>query len=243
MVSVRDLCHSFDGKEVLRHIDLQVEPGQIAAIMGSSGGGKTTLLRCVSGLIEARSGKIEVDGVDVAGNPVEARRRMGMVFQGAALFDYMSVHDNVLFGVKRHLKLSSKEREQVVTDALERVGMDASDAGKMPAELSGGMRKRVGMARALALNPKVMLYDEPTTGLDPITAYAIDTLICKVRQHMQVTSLLVSHDVNSVVRVADSVAFLHEGSLVFQGSPPEFLASDHPNIRDLVQKATATTLT
>jgi phospholipid/cholesterol/gamma-HCH transport system ATP-binding protein len=242
MVSVKELTHSFSGRVVLRDINLQVDSGEIVAIMGSSGGGKTTLLRCISGLIEATKGCIEVDGVNVVKQPVEARRRMGMVFQSAALFDYMNVHDNVLFGVTRHLKLDHTESEKVVVDALEQVGMSSADAGKAPAELSGGMRKRVGMARALALSPKVMLYDEPTTGLDPITTYQIDELICGVRSRLGMTSLIVSHDVNSVARVADRVAFLHDGELIFQGTPKEFLASDLPSIRELVSRATATTL-
>jgi phospholipid/cholesterol/gamma-HCH transport system ATP-binding protein len=242
MVSVRNLTHVFEDRPVLRDISFEVAPGEILAIMGSSGGGKTTLLRCISGLIEATEGQIEVDGIDVKKSPVEARCRMGMVFQGAALFDFLNVEDNVIFGVVRQRKLKGKEAKAIAKESLASVGLADSDATKMPSELSGGMRKRVGMARALALNPKVMLYDEPTTGLDPITTYAIDTLIHTLRQQFQVTSLLVSHDVTSVVRTADHVAFLHDGQLIFKGSPTDFLQAQDPNIRELIEKSRATEL-
>lgn len=240
MVEVSSLSHAFDRGRVLDSIELRVEPGQIVAIMGSSGGGKTTLLRCISGLITPTEGRVTVDGVDVRQDPEEARRRMGMVFQSAALFDYMTVHENVLFGVHRQSGLSKAEEKKVVSAALKQVGLAEEDSRKMPAELSGGMRKRVGIARALALSPKVMLYDEPTTGLDPITTYTIDSLIVQLRRELGMTSLVVSHDVSSVARVADRVAFLHGGKLVFEGTPDEFLACEEPNIRELVSKSQAT---
>jgi phospholipid/cholesterol/gamma-HCH transport system ATP-binding protein len=242
MVSIRKLTHRFGDLDVLRDINIEIAESEILAIMGSSGGGKTTLLRCVSGLIEASDGDIEVDGVNVKQDPNEARCRMGMVFQGAALFDYMNVEDNVIFGVVRRRKLGHSEAHKIAKEALEKVGLDPADVKKMPSELSGGMRKRVGMARALALSPKVMLYDEPTTGLDPITTYAIDSLIHSVRAEFKVTSLVVSHDVNSVMRTADKIAFLHGGELTFEGTPDEFIKSEDPNIRELIEKSTAKTL-
>jgi len=242
MVSIRNLSHTFEDAPVLQDISLEISEGEILAIMGSSGGGKTTLLRCVSGLIEATAGDVEVDGVNVKTNPNEARTRMGMVFQGAALFDFMTVQENVVFGINRQKKYSRKEALVKAKEALINVGILEVDLQKMPSELSGGMRKRVGMARALALNPKVMLYDEPTTGLDPITTFSIDSLVRSVRSDFNVTSLVVSHDVNSVVRMADRVAFLHGGELVFEGTPSDFLVSDDPNIRELVEKSRATVL-
>jgi phospholipid/cholesterol/gamma-HCH transport system ATP-binding protein len=239
MVSLRGVSKSFDSTVVLRNIDLDIEQGEIVAIMGSSGGGKTTLLRCISGLSPATSGEVIVDNIDVNKEPEEARRRMGMVFQSAALFDYMDVHDNVLFGIKRQLRLDTKEQKVEARKALERVGLK-DDEDKMPSELSGGMRKRVGIARAIALNPKVMLYDEPTTGLDPITAYTIDRLIADLRKDLNVTTLVVSHDVSSVFRIADRVAFLHAGELIFTGTPQEFAKSKEESIQELVTKSQAT---
>ena len=230
----------FEGHTVLDNISLRAEPGEILAIMGSSGGGKTTLLRCISGLLRPTQGFITVEDIDVNRDPEEARRRMGMVFQSAALFDFMNVIDNVLFGIDRQLKLEPDKRASIAGAALDRVGLDRRDLSKMPSELSGGMRKRVGIARALALSPKVMLYDEPTTGLDPITTYTIDSLIASLRHEHKLTSILVSHDVNSVARVADRVAFLHAGQLVFTGSPKEFEEASLPAIRELVDKARAT---
>jgi phospholipid/cholesterol/gamma-HCH transport system ATP-binding protein len=238
IVSVQNVTKRFDTRDVLADISLEVAEGELVAIMGSSGGGKTTLLRCISGLIAPTKGRVVVDGVNVQADPEEARRRMGMVFQSAALFDYMDVQANVLFGVGRQLKATKAEQLEVAKKALARVGLEGNEH-KMPSELSGGMRKRVGIARALALNPRVMLYDEPTTGLDPITTYTIDALMLDLRREMGMTSLIVSHDVSSVFRTADRVAFLHGGHLVFVGTPDEFAAAEDENIQELVQKSRA----
>ena len=236
MISVRNLSHSFSGRQVLNNINLEVEQGEIVAIMGSSGGGKTTLLRCISGLIVPTKGDVFVDGVEVRREPEEARRRMGMVFQSAALFDYMDVWDNVMFGLRRRGKRVHAQPDKVAADALGQVGLNGSEK-LMPAELSGGMKKRVGIARAIALQPKVLLYDEPTTGLDPITTYTIDALIKSVRNSMGATTLVVSHDVTSVVRTSDRVAFLEDGELTFLGTPEEFLKSENQAIKDIVNKS------
>jgi phospholipid/cholesterol/gamma-HCH transport system ATP-binding protein len=238
MVEIEGLSVSFGDRAVLRNVSLSVGEGEIVALMGSSGGGKTTLLRSVSGLLPIQKGKVTLDGVDVARQPEEARKRMGMVFQQAALFDYMNVADNVLFGVKRRAKGSAAEHLAKANAALSRVGL-AGEEAKMPAELSGGMRKRVGIARAVALDPKVILYDEPTTGLDPITTYTIDRLIVELRKSLGVTSLVVSHDVSSIFRVADRIVFLHEGEVIFNGTPDEFDRSDEVSILELVRKARA----
>ena len=240
MISVRGLSKSFGDKAVLADIDLEVAEAEIVAIMGSSGGGKTTLLRCISGLIKPSSGTITVDRVDVNEDPEEARRRMGMVFQQAALFDYMNVEDNILFGVRRWGIVGRSEERQYVHGILQRLGLEDTQH-VMPGELSGGMRKRVGIARAIALKPKLMLYDEPVTGLDPITAYAIDSLVVELRRDMNVTGLVVSHDVSSVFRVADRIVFLEKGQLTFVGSKQEFEVSQNPAIRELVQKAQSRT--
>ncbi|HWD37566.1 MAG TPA: ATP-binding cassette domain-containing protein [Fimbriimonas sp.] len=242
MISVKGLTKAFDGHPVLKDISLEANQGEILAIMGSSGGGKTTLLRCISGLLAPTSGSVVVDGLDVQKHPEEARRRMGMVFQSAALFDYMNVTDNVLFGIERRLKIKAKERVDTARLALERVGLQPEDAVKMPSELSGGMRKRVGIARALALNPMVMLYDEPTTGLDPITVYNIDSLMVGIRNERNMTSIVISHDLGSVMRIADRIAFLHHGRVIFWGTHKDFEASSEPAIRELVDKSRATSL-
>lgn len=241
MIKVDGLIHRFDDKVVLNGIDLSVDKGQLVAIMGSSGGGKTTLLRCIAGLITPTSGKVFVDGEDVAENPEAARRKMGMVFQSAALFDYLNVYDNILFGPRRWFHPSKQEAKAIVEKALATVGLGEIQ-NLMPSELSGGMRKRVGIARALALRPKVILYDEPTTGLDPVTVYAIDQLMVQLRDDLGVTSLVVSHDVSSVLRVADRVAFLDKGTLAFDGKASDFRNSELESIQEVITRSEAKTL-
>lgn len=236
MIRTEALTKRFGDRLVLDSVDLSVGKGQIVSVMGGSGGGKTTLLRCVAGLIQPTSGKVEVDGVDVVRNPEEARRHLGMVFQSSALFDYLNVKENVLFGVRRWSRLSPKELDALAGEMLALVGLEGTEA-LMPAELSGGMRKRVGIARALANRPKVILYDEPTTGLDPVTTYQIDRLIVDLQRRLGVTSLVVSHDVSSVFRISDRVAFLEDGRLVFFGDPAEFEAEGSEGMRELVRKA------
>jgi phospholipid/cholesterol/gamma-HCH transport system ATP-binding protein len=238
MVEVQDLVRRFGNKTVLDGIDLQVAEGEILAVMGSSGGGKTTLLKCISGLIAPTSGSVTVAGVNVEKESEKARRAMGMVFQSAALFDYLNVEDNILFGVRRHMRIKEAECRSLTAESLKMVGLTGSEK-LLPSELSGGMRKRVGVARALALKPKVMLYDEPTTGLDPITAYAVDALIADVRKEFGMTSIVVSHDVSSVYRVADRIAFLDRGKLVYVGDPSGFEKSKDGAIRELLDKARA----
>lgn len=238
MIVVEGLVKAFGDRTILKGINLTVGDGECVAVMGSSGGGKTTLLRCIAGLITPTEGKIHVDEIDVHEMPDKARDRMGMVFQNAALFDSLNVRDNVLFGVRRHRKLKRSLERELLRDTLDRLALGEVEE-LLPSELSGGMRKRVGLARALALAPKVILYDEPTTGLDPLTTYQIDETIDDVRRTLGVTSLVVSHDLMSVRRIAERVAFLHGGELVFLGTPAEFIESDVPAIRELVQKTQA----
>lgn len=236
MLKVDNLSQSYGSKQVLFDIDFEVGPGEVIVVMGSSGGGKTTLLKCMSGLLPILSGDVIVDGVSVRQDPDGAREKMGMVFQYAALFDYLNVSDNILFGVKRRRKLGKAKAKELVSAQLEAVGL-AGTENLNPDELSGGMRKRVGLARALALEPKVLLYDEPTSGLDPVTAYSIDQLIMETRDRTGATSVVVSHDVTSVFRVADRIAFLEAGKLLFLGTPDEFRQSHEAAIEDLVKKA------
>ncbi|MCW5936054.1 MAG: ATP-binding cassette domain-containing protein [Fimbriimonadaceae bacterium] len=241
MVEVQSLGRAFEGRWVLREIDFAVEPGQVLVIMGSSGGGKTTLLRCIAALLDPSEGDVLVDGRSAKREPEAVRSAIGMVFQYAALFDFLNVSENILFGVRRRRRLSSGEAKSLVADRLAEVGLSGTEA-MMPSELSGGMRKRVGLARALAMDPQVLLYDEPTSGLDPVTAYSIDQLIVETRDRTGATSIVVSHDVSSVMRVADRIAFLEKGSLVFMGTPDEFRNAENRAIKDLVQKARAESL-
>lgn len=238
MIDVRGVRKRFGTRDVLKDISFSVEKAEIVAVMGSSGGGKTTLLRCIAGLIPITEGSVIVDGLDVTHFPEEARQKMGMVFQSAALLDSLSVEDNVLFGVRRHRKLSKQDADKLIDELLESVGMEDA-AEKLPAELSGGMRKRVGIARALAMQPQVLLYDEPTTGLDPVTTYRIDKAMLDVKAQFGVTSLLVSHDLTSVSRVADRVIYLDQGQILFEGSPDLFMKSELAPIAELVKKAYA----
>lgn len=238
LVQVNGVSVQFGDQVILSGIDLSVEPGEVMAVMGSSGGGKTTLLRAISGLVVPSAGTVVVAGINVQKDPDGARKQMGMVFQSAALFDYLSVRENIAFGLKRWTKDTPEVLNQKIDAVLELMNL-SNDGDKLPGELSGGMKKRVGIARALVLNPKVMLYDEPTTGLDPITTYTIDSLIADLRQRTGITSLVVSHDVNSVMRTADRVAFLSKGQIHFLGSPAEFIQSTHPDIRELVRKSQA----
>ena len=187
-------------------------------------------------LVAGDAREITVDGIDVRKNSEGARSRMGLVFQYAALFDYLDVSQNILFGVRRRRKLSRKDAAALVQERLADVGLSGTER-MMPNELSGGMRKRVGLARALALEPKLLLYDEPTSGLDPVTAYSIDELIVETRDRSGVTSLVVSHDVTSVFRVADRIAFLSEGRVLFLGTPDEFKRAQEGPIGELVEKA------
>lgn len=238
MVRTASVSHSFGSQSVLRDITFEVNPGEILAIMGSSGGGKTTLLKCIAGLIRPTQGDIFVDGVSMVKEPERGHGKVGMVFQYAALFDFLNVRDNLLFGVTRHKKLSANEREHLVSGLLNDLGLPGVEE-KMPSELSGGMRKRVGLARALAMEPKVLLYDEPTSGLDPVTAYSIDGLIVETRDRLGTTSVVVSHDVSSVFRVAERIIFLHKGDILFMGAPDEFRAAAEGPIRELVEAAKA----
>lgn len=236
MVEVRDVCHAFDGRPVLRNVSTRFEEGKITVVMGSSGGGKTTLLKCISGLLIPDSGDVIIDEVDVRKEPDRVHGLVGLVFQYAALFDSLTVHDNILFGVRRQRRLSAKEGSELVGKMLAGVGL-GDVAHMLPNELSGGMRKRVGLARALVMQPRILLYDEPTSGLDPVTAYSIDRLIVDTRDQFGVTSVVVSHDVSSILRVADRIVFLHQGRVLFDGTNAEFRALPADEIRDLVEKA------
>ena len=178
MIEVDQVTKRFSDRDVIRDVNLSVGDGEIVAIIGSSGGGKTTLLRMIAGLTPITKGTITVEGIDVRAQPDEARRQMGMVFQSGAPFDYLNVRDNLLFGPRRRRKLTKQEEDDLVAEYLGLVDLQNAEQ-LMPSELSGGMKKRLGVARALILKPSIMLYDEPTTGLDPITTYTLDALMVR----------------------------------------------------------------
>ncbi len=228
---------SFGGLEVLRGIDLQVAPGEIVTILGGSGSGKSVTLKHMIGLLRPDRGRVFVDGEDVTLYSerawVEVRRRFGYVFQGAALFDSLSVAENIAFPLREHLKWSEREVRERVRECLAAVALPGIEQ-KMPAELSGGMRKRVGVARAIALEPSVILYDEPTTGLDPANSRRIGQLILALRKRLRATSVVVTHDLEVCFSVSDRIVLLKDGQLVVEGTPEEIRASSHPDVREFV---------
>ena len=217
MIQLVDVCKSFESKEALKHINLHIKEGETLAIIGGSGSGKSTLLRLLIGLIRPTSGEILVRGRDMArmseAQLDELRLRMGMVFQYSALFDSMSVGDNVAFGLREHTDKSEAEIARIVQEKLALVGL-AGVEQMMPNELSGGMKKRVGLARAIAIEPSIIFYDEPSSGLDPIMTERIDELIVSTRQRLGVTSVVVTHDMASACRIADRIAMIYEGELI-----------------------------
>jgi phospholipid/cholesterol/gamma-HCH transport system ATP-binding protein len=237
LLEVRDLRLKFDDKSVLDGVDFHVRAGEVFIIMGISGCGKSTLLSIILGLIKPAGGSVRFKDKDLIQLPREklneARRSMGMVFQNAALVSSMNVRDNIALPLEELTDKTAQEIDALVDQKLELVGL--ADAGKkMPSELSGGMQKRVGLARALALDPELVLFDEPSAGLDPINSQAIDELIIQLRDEHQVTSVVVTHEMGSAFAVASRMAFLHEGKIVLQGVPDEFRNSDHPLIRQFL---------
>jgi len=234
MIDIRDVHKSFGDNHVLRGVNLQVLEGQTTVIIGASGSGKSVLMKHMIGLLTPDRGQVVVDGVDTAGlSPRElarVRQKFGMVFQGAALFDSMTVGENVAFPLREHRRLSEAEIRRLVAEKLRIVDLEGVE-DVFPAELSGGMRKRVGLARAVVLEPRIILYDEPTTGLDPITANSVDEMIINAQQRLGVTSVVISHDIASSFRVGDHVAMIYQGQIVDQGPPEKLRHSQHPYVQ------------
>ena len=228
---------SFGGNHVLRGVDFQVPSGRITAVIGRSGEGKSVLLKHSLGLLRPDSGEILVDGDDISrlhGKKLnEARSKFGMLFQGAALFDSMTVEENVAFPLVEHSALTGAQIAERVRETLHLVGLDGVES-RMPSQLSGGMKKRVGLARAIIREPEIILYDEPTTGLDPILTDSIHRLIIQMQEVLQVTSLMISHDVEKVLEFAHCIGMLHQGRMVFAGSPDEVRASEDPLVRQFI---------
>lgn len=232
MIQIVDLHKSFGSHEVLSGITLDVPAGSTLVILGGSGSGKTVLMKHMIGLLKPDSGRVIIDGEDIVPLGPEGlekmRRKFGMVFQAAALFDSMTVFENVSFPLREHRKeLSEEQIRALVKEKLGIVGLKNVEE-KYPADLSGGMRKRVGLARAIVLDPKIVLYDEPTTGLDPITTDYVDEMILDAKKELGVTSVVISHDIASAFKVADNIAFLYQGHIVDQGHPSVLRHSENP---------------
>jgi phospholipid/cholesterol/gamma-HCH transport system ATP-binding protein len=228
MIEIRNVRKRFDDKQVLDGVDLIIQRGDSLVIAGKSGCGKTVLLKSLIGLIRPDAGSILIDGEDLVGMNRKAlfhvRRKFGMLFQGAALFDSMTVEENVGLALVEHTKLSSRKIRDKVREKLLLVGLTDIES-KKPAELSGGMRKRVGLARALVLDPEIVLYDEPTTGLDPVTSVVINDLIADTNRKLNITSIAVTHDMTSAFKIGKRIAMLHNGRVAFDGTVEEFKRS------------------
>jgi len=237
MIEVRHLQKRFEEQTVLNDISFRIENGESVAIIGRSGCGKSVLLKHLIGLMKPDTGEVLIDGENIV--PMDerqllrVRRKFGMVFQGAALFDSMSVAENVAFGLRRHEDLTDAEIARRVASALDMVDLEGTE-DKSPAELSGGMKKRVGLARAIIYEPQIVLYDEPTTGLDPIVSDSIDKLMIRVRDQLRVTTVVVTHDMRTARRVGERVLMMHDRMIYASGKPEDFFASQDPVVRQFV---------
>lgn len=237
MIQLVEVYKSFQGQEVLKGITLEIPKGQITAIIGRSGSGKTVLLKHLIGLIKPDRGQVLVDGVDIGtlrGRALDKlRERFGILFQGGALFDSLTVFDNVAFPLREKTRMPETEIKERVEEKLHAVGL-AGMGYKYPIELSGGMKKRAALARALIMNPEIVLFDEPTTGLDPIMLNAIHRLIAETQKALGFTAVVVSHDIPEIFDIAHRVAVIHEGAIVEHGSPEGILGSQDPVVRQFL---------
>jgi len=242
-IRLNELRKSFDGGKdfVLNGVNLEIPKGLITCIIGFSGTGKSVMLKHILGLMKPTSGTVEVLGRDIwsmnMDELIKLRTRLGVLFQYAALFDDMTVMENVTFPLREHRKMSEAEMEEIAKKKLAQVGMDPKHFHKLPGELSGGMRKRVGLARALVLDPEIIFYDEPTTGLDPILTEVVDDLIVEThKNHTGATSVVISHDLFAAFRISDNIVMLDKGGVLLAGKPEVFLNSDNPLIQKFLSK-------
>ena len=237
MIQIQQLSKTFDTHQVLDRVDLTINAGETTAIIGRSGSGKSVLLKHMIGLMKPDEGTVWIDGANItelAGSALdEVRLKFGMLFQNAALFDSMTAYENVAFPLQEHTRMSPHAVRQRVHECLHLVGLKGID-DLYPSELSGGMRKRVGLARALAINPQIILYDEPTTGIDPIMGDIINDLIIALRDRLKVTSVVVTHDMRSAYKVADRIAMLYNGKIVEMGTPAQIRQTRHPLVRQFI---------
>jgi len=238
MIQIRGLRKRLGDRAVLDGVDLDITDGETVVVMGRSGTGKSVLLKHILGLMVPDEGSIEIDGEEIVGKSEreldEVRKKFGMLFQGAALFDSLTVGENVGLAMREHGRLPEEEIRRKVAERLDWVGLEGVEDAK-PASLSGGMRKRVGLARALAIDPRFILYDEPTTGLDPIMADAIDSLIRSTQKRLGLTSIVVTHDLDSAFKVGDRFAMLNEGKIVFVGNAAETRGGTNPMVKQFIE--------
>ncbi len=237
MIELKNLVKNFDSRRVLDELSLTIPSGKTYVVIGRSGCGKSVLLKHIEGILKPDSGEVIVNGEDIAKlsdkELDKLRLKFGMVFQGGALFDSLSVGENVGFGLIEHRQLDSKELLERIEEALSLVGL--SGVGNiMPSELSGGMKKRVALARAICIKPEIILYDEPTTGVDPITADSINELIKNLHDKLKVTSVVVTHDMKSAYRIADRIAMLYQGKIIAEGTPLEIQKTQHPVVHQFI---------
>ncbi len=237
MIKLVDIHKSFKQQKVLSGLNLEIEEGKTTVIIGRSGGGKSVLLKHIIGLIKPDRGSVFVNGKDIVvmndRDLNETRKSFGMLFQEAALFDSMNVLENVAFPLREHSRMEESEIRDRVRSRLQDVGLSGVEE-KMPSELSGGMKKRVGLARALAMEPRIVLFDEPTTGLDPVMTEAIDRLIIETQQKFNLTCVVISHDVKSIFTVGHSIAMLYDGTIIVKGTPEELRESDNPVVKQFL---------
>ncbi len=237
MIRIVDLHKSFGSNKVLRGVNLEIERGETMVIIGQSGSGKSVLIKHLIGLIKPDRGEVYIDGAEITRLKEtelhKVTRKFGMLFQGSALFDSMTVAQNVGFGLERYMNFPPQKINELVMESLAKVGLRGVES-LMPHELSGGMKKRVGLARAIAYNPEIILYDEPSTGIDPIRADAINDLINMMKKEMGVTSVTITHDMKSSYKVADRIAMLHEGRIIEIGTPDEIRKTQNPVIQQFI---------
>jgi phospholipid/cholesterol/gamma-HCH transport system ATP-binding protein len=237
-ISLRNVWKSFGDKEVLRGMSLDVERGESVVIVGGSGTGKSVTIKHMIGLLRPDRGEVIIDGIDIAElddrEINEVRRRFGMAFQEGALFDSMSVFENIAFPLRRHTKMTEDEIRARVAECLDLVHLPNVEE-KRPSALSGGMRRRVGFARAISLKPEILLFDEPTTGLDPVMSDVVADLIVEMDQTLNTTTVTITHDMKVAFKIADRVAMLHKGNIIEQGTPEEFQRSTNPGVQQFIE--------
>jgi phospholipid/cholesterol/gamma-HCH transport system ATP-binding protein len=239
-IELQSLHKSFDGQTVLNGIDLKIAQGETLAVLGRSGTGKSVLLKLIIGLQKPDSGSIRVHGQNITALPLdqlnEIRKKVGFLFQEAALYDSLTIEENVAFPLRRHTRIPAVEQKKRVRDLLSRVGMD-KDINKLPSQISGGMKKRVGLARALALEPDILLFDEPTAGLDPITSTEIEELILDLNRERKTTSVVVTHDLHGARTISDRLALMHEGNILIEGTFAELQKSEDQFVSRFLRQA------